>query len=99
MVTLGCLKAKVLHGKLTASDSVDKAAYTVFERVTAETSLKELNRILHQEHFALVVDSFCPSEYISHSPQKMNFSNVSFQTPPGRSRASSQTSTSSTLCP
>ncbi len=61
VVTLGSLRSKLLHGRILSTDSVEKAAYTTFERVSGATSLRELDRVLHREHFALVVDEACPS--------------------------------------
>ena len=39
------------------TDAVDKAAYHTFKKVTLDTSLEKLDRILDKEHFALVVHS------------------------------------------
>jgi hypothetical protein len=47
----------VLKGKVMPTDAVDKAAYHTFKKVTLETSLDKLDRILDKEHFALVVHS------------------------------------------
>ena len=57
VATLGSLKAKVLKGTVKPSDAVDKAAYHTFKKVTLDTSLEKLDRILDKEHFALVVHS------------------------------------------
>jgi len=57
VATLGSLKAKVLKGTVKPSDKVDKAAYHTFKKVTLDTSLEKLDRILDKEHFALVVHS------------------------------------------
>merc|ERR1712066_325709 len=57
VATLGSLKAKVLKGKVMPTDAVDKAAYHTFKKVTLDTSLEKLDRILDKEHFALVVHS------------------------------------------
>ena len=57
MATLGSLKANVLKGKVLSSDPVMKATYKTFKKVTLDTTLEKLSRILDQEHFALVVHS------------------------------------------
>lgn len=57
VATLGSLKAKVLKRKVNPTDAVDKAAYHTFKKVTLDTSLEKLDRILDKEHFALVVHS------------------------------------------
>ena len=57
VATLGSLKAKVLKGKVMPTDAVDKAAYHTFKKVTLDTNLEKLDRILDKEHFALVVHS------------------------------------------
>jgi cystathionine beta-synthase len=55
VATLGSLKAKVLKGNVLRNDSVIKATYKTFKKVTLDTTLEKLNRILDKEHFALVV--------------------------------------------
>ena len=57
VATLGSLKAKVLKGNVLRNDPVLKATYNTFKKVTLETTLETLNRILDKEHFALVVHS------------------------------------------
>ncbi len=57
MATLGSLKTKVLRGKIQSTDPVEKATYMTFKKVTLDTTLEKLNRILDKEHFALVVHS------------------------------------------
>lgn len=57
VATLGSLKAKVLKGKVMPTDAVDNAAYHTFKKVTLDTTLEKLDRILDKEHFALVVHS------------------------------------------
>ena len=37
------------------TDTVSKAVYTTYKKVTLDTTLNQLNRILDKEHFALVV--------------------------------------------
>merc|ERR1719245_2836547 len=65
VATLGSLKAKVLKGNVLRNDPVLKATYNTFKKVTLETTLEKLNRILDKEHFALVVHS--QRLYISQS--------------------------------
>lgn len=55
VATLGSLKANVLKGRVSRDDPVIKAAYKTFKKVTLDTTLEKLNRILDKEHFALVV--------------------------------------------
>ena len=57
VATLGSLRAKALKGNVLKSDSVVKATYNTFKKVTLETTLEKLDRILDKEHFALVVHS------------------------------------------
>ena len=57
VATLGSLKAKVLKGNVLRNDPVLKATYNTFKKVTLETTLEKLSRILDKEHFALVVHS------------------------------------------
>lgn len=57
VATMGSLKTKVLKGKVRATDSVSKATYTTFKKVTLDTTLEKLDRILDKDHFALVVHS------------------------------------------
>ena len=55
MATLGSLKAKLLKGKIHATDPVESAVYTQFKKLSLDTTLARLNRILDTDHFALVV--------------------------------------------
>merc|ERR1711874_579985 len=57
VATLGSLRAKALKGNVLKSDPVVKASYNTFKKVTLETTLEKLDRILDKEHFALVVHS------------------------------------------
>ena len=57
MATLGSLKSKVLKGKVALQDPVRNAMYNTFHKVTLDTTLEKLDRILDKEHFALVVHS------------------------------------------
>jgi len=57
VATLGSLKSKVLKAKVMATDPVAKATYTTFKKVTLDTTLQKLDRILDKDHFALVVHS------------------------------------------
>ena len=40
-----------------SDDPIEKATYNTFKKVTLDTTLGKLNRILDSEHFALVVHS------------------------------------------
>ena len=55
VISLGNLKSKILKGKVFGTDTVAKAVYTTYKKVTLDTTLIKLNRILDKEHFALVV--------------------------------------------
>jgi len=55
VATMGSLKAKLLNGKVSASDPVEKATYNTFKKLGLDTTLGKLNRILDNDHFALVV--------------------------------------------
>jgi len=55
VATLGSLKAKLLKGKISSTDSVEAAVYTQFKKLSLDTTLTKLNRILDTDHFALVV--------------------------------------------
>merc|ERR1711976_310911 len=65
VATLGSLKSKVLKQMVQPSDPVRKATYNTFKKVTLDTTLEKLDRILDKEHFALVVHS--QRLYISQS--------------------------------
>ena len=47
----------MLKGKVMPTDAVDKATYHTFKKVTLDTCLEKLDRILDKEHFAFVVHS------------------------------------------
>ena len=55
VATLGSLKSKLLKGKVQPTDAVSKATFTTFKKVTLDTTLEKLDRILDREHFAFVV--------------------------------------------
>ena len=55
VISLGNLKSKILKAKVFGTDTVAKAVYTTYKKVTLDTTLSTLNRILDREHFALVV--------------------------------------------
>ena len=55
--TLGSLRAKALKGNVMKYDPCLKATYNTFKKVTLDTTLEKLDRILDKEHFALVVHS------------------------------------------
>eukprot|EP00092_Neocalanus_flemingeri_P014100 GFUD01015209.1.p1 GENE.GFUD01015209.1~~GFUD01015209.1.p1 ORF type:complete len:583 (-),score=126.94 GFUD01015209.1:985-2733(-) len=55
VATMGSLKAKLLKGKVNATDPVEAATYNTFKKLSLDTTLTKLNRILDTEHFALVV--------------------------------------------
>merc|ERR1712004_372791 len=55
VATLGSLKAKLMKGKICSTDPVEAAVYTQFKKLSLDTTLSKLNRILDNDHFALVV--------------------------------------------
>jgi len=55
VATLGSLKSKLLNGKIHPTDPVEAGLYTQFKKLTMDTTLARLNRILDTDHFALVV--------------------------------------------
>lgn len=57
MVTLGNLMQKMISGKLTPESKVKEALYTNFRKVTLNTTLGQLSRILDHEFYAVVVHS------------------------------------------
>lgn len=57
VVTEGNLTAKLMAGKIKASESVTKALFKQFRRVTVTTPLSELARAFDKDHFAVVVQT------------------------------------------
>jgi cystathionine beta-synthase len=55
VVTEGNLTSKLMSGRVKAADSVTKAFYPQFRKVTNTTKLSELARIFDRDHFAVVV--------------------------------------------
>merc|ERR1711936_259412 len=55
VATMGSLKAKLLKGKVNATDPVEAVTYNTFKKLNLETTLSKLSRVLDTEHFALVV--------------------------------------------
>jgi len=55
MITLGNVMAKIMAGKVMSDSYVSDILYTTFSKITLETSLGRLSRILDRGHFALVV--------------------------------------------
>merc|ERR1712079_794234 len=55
VATMGSLKAKLLKGKVNATDPVEAVTYSTFKKLNLETTLSKLSRVLDTEHFALVV--------------------------------------------
>lgn len=54
MVTLGNLMGKMVSGKITPESKVSDSIYGEFKKVTLNTSLGQLSRILDAEYYALV---------------------------------------------
>lgn len=57
MITLGNLMAKIVAGKITPETHLSGCIYSKFKKVSLNTSLGSLSRILDHEYFALVVHS------------------------------------------
>ena len=55
VVTLGLLTAKMVSFKIEVSSPVNSILYTQFRKITLDTTLGRLSRILDRDHFALVV--------------------------------------------
>jgi len=55
VVTLGLLTAKMVSSKIEVSSPVSSTLYTQFRKITLDTTLGRLSRILDRDHFALVV--------------------------------------------
>jgi cystathionine beta-synthase len=55
VATMGSLKAKLLKGKVNATDPVEAATYNTFKKLSLDATLGKLNRILDTEHYALIV--------------------------------------------
>jgi len=57
MVTLGNLMGKMVAGKITPTSPVSDSLYDKFKRVSLNTTLGQLSRILDHEYYALVIHS------------------------------------------
>ena len=57
VVTEGNLTAKLMAKRLSPSDSVERALFSQFRKVTMTTHLSELARIFDRDHFAVVTQS------------------------------------------
>ncbi|XP_031570936.1 cystathionine beta-synthase-like [Actinia tenebrosa] len=57
MITLGNIMSQILAGRLKPSDDVSICIYKNFKKVTLDTDLRKLSRILDIDHYALVVHS------------------------------------------
>ncbi|XP_070534882.1 cystathionine beta-synthase-like [Ptychodera flava] len=69
MVTLGNMMAQLLAGKVKSSTHVSQIIYKQFKKITLDTTLGKLSRILDTDHFALVVHQqkqFSNKEESSH---------------------------------
>lgn len=55
VVTMGNLSAKLISGKVSPKDSVDKVLYNQFSKVKHSTNLGQLSGLLDKNHFCLVV--------------------------------------------
>ena len=57
VVTEGNLTAKLMAKRLAPSDSVTKAMFAQFRKISLTTSLAELGRIFDRDHFCVVTQS------------------------------------------
>lgn len=55
VITLGALMSKLVNGKVESSSPVSRSLYSQFRKITLDTNLGKLSRILDRDHFALVV--------------------------------------------
>ena len=55
MVTLGSLMTRLLSKKIETKTPVEKVLYGQFKRVTLDTTLSKVSRILDRDHYCLVV--------------------------------------------
>lgn len=55
MVTLGSLMSRVLAKKADPKTSVENVLYSQFKRITLNTPLGKVSRILDRDHYCLVV--------------------------------------------
>ena len=55
MVTVALLMNLLVKGKLKFTDPVGKAVYTRFKKVSIDSTLGQLSRMLDTDHFVLVV--------------------------------------------
>lgn len=55
MVTLGSLMTRILSKKVEPKTPVEKVLYGQFKRVTLDTTLSKVSRILDRDHYCLVV--------------------------------------------
>ena len=57
MVTLGSLMSRMLSKKVEPKTPVENVLYSQFKRVTLDTTLSKVSRILDRDHYCLVVHS------------------------------------------
>jgi len=57
MVTLGNIMSQILSGRITPESPIANCMYKSFKKVTLDTSLGRLSRILDHDHYAVVVRS------------------------------------------
>ncbi len=57
VVTEGNLTAKLMSGRVRASDPVTAALYPQFRQVAMDTNLADLARMFDRDHFAIVVST------------------------------------------
>jgi cystathionine beta-synthase len=57
MVTLGNLISRILAKKIEPKSPVSEVVYTQFKKISLNTSLGRLSRMLDQDHYVLVVHS------------------------------------------
>ncbi|XP_020904552.1 cystathionine beta-synthase [Exaiptasia diaphana] len=57
MITLGNIMSQIVAGRMKPTDNVSQCIYKNFKKVTLDTELGKLSRILDIDHYALVVHS------------------------------------------
>ncbi|XP_049951948.1 cystathionine beta-synthase isoform X1 [Schistocerca serialis cubense] len=57
MVTMGNLMSRLVNSRALPTDPVEKVLYRQFRKITLDTSLGKLSRLLERDHFVLVTHS------------------------------------------
>lgn len=65
MVTMGNLMNRIVNMKAKPTDKVTQVLYSQFRKISLDTSLGRVSRILEKDPFVLVVHSQRQCKYIS----------------------------------